>query len=240
MDFPADSFFRFFNNHKLLSLTGQHVWRTVAGGSHAYVKAIRETLKKDFLLKSPVISVSRKKGSVKVKTEGRREESFDIAIIATHADEALKLLKDPTPDEKRLLGAWKYQKNRTVLHTEAALMPTNEKAMASWNFIRSAGKEKGSPLTLTYHMNRLQGLKTADQYFVTLNSARRIPGDRVIAAMDYHHPTYTFKSMNSQKELSGLNGVNGTFFCGSYFGYGFHEDAVRSGVEVARLLGCDL
>ena len=155
MDFPADSFFRFFNNHKLLSLTGQHVWRTVVGGSHTYVGVIRETLKKDVLVSSPVISVMRKKGSVRIKAKGRKEESFDVAIIAAHADEALKLLGDPTDDEKRLLGAWRYQMNRTVLHTDETLMPTNVNAMASWNFIRSAGKEKGSPLTLTYHMNKI-------------------------------------------------------------------------------------
>ncbi len=240
MDFPADSFFRFFNNHKLLSLTGQHVWRTVIGGSHSYVKAIRGTLRNDVLVSSPVKFVKRVKGGVRIKAEGRGEKLFDIAIIAAHADEALKLLSDPTADEKRLLGAWRYQKNRTVLHADGTLMPTNKNAMASWNFIRSEGKEKGSPLTLTYDMNRLQGLNTVNRYYVTLNSVKTIPKNKVIAAMDYYHPTYTFRSMNTQKELASLNGVNGTYFCGSYFGYGFHEDAVRSGVEVARLLGCDL
>ena len=240
MDFPADSFFRFFNNHKLLSLTGQHVWRTVEGGSHSYVKALRETLKKDVLVNSAVKSLKRTKGAVKIKAEGRKEETFDIAIIAAHADEAFKLLSDPTADEKRLLGVWRYQKNRTVLHTDDTLMPTNKNAMASWNFIRSVGKEKGSPLTLTYDMNRLQGLKTVNNYYVTLNSVKKIPKDKVIASMDYYHPTYTFKSMNTQVELHKLNGVNGTYYCGSYFGYGFHEDAVRSGVDVAKLLGCDL
>ena len=240
MDFPADSFFRFFNNHKLLSLTGQHVWRTVTGGSHTYVKAIREILKKDVLVNSTVKSVKRTKGSVKIKAEGRKEESFDVAIIAVHADEALKLLNDPTPDEKRLLGAWKYQKNRTVLHTDNTLMPANKNAIASWNFIRSQDREKGSPLSLTYHMNRLQGLDTVNQYYVTLNSVKKIPEEKIIASMNYYHPAFTFKSMNTQKELYKLNDVNGTYFCGSYFGYGFHEDAVRSGVDVAKLLGCDL
>lgn len=240
MEFPAESFFRFFNNHRLLSLTGQHVWRTVIGGSHTYVKAIRKTLKKDVLVSSAVKSVTRKKGSVLVRAEGRKDETFDIAVIAAHADEALRLLADPTAEEKRLLGAWRYQKNRTVLHTDNTLMPTNKNAMASWNFIRSAGKEKGSPLTLTYHMNRLQGLDTVNQYYVTLNSVKKIPKDKIITTMDYHHPMYTFKSMNTQRELHKLNGENGTYFCGSYSGYGFHEDAVRSGVVVARLLGCDL
>jgi len=177
---------------------------------------------------------------VKIKAEGRREELFDVAIIAAHADEALKLLADPTPDEKRLLGAWKYQKNNTILHTDDSLMPTNKNATASWNFIRGENKGKGSPLSLTYHMNRLQGLDTAQQYYVTLNSSKKIPKDKIIAVMDYHHPSYTFRSMNTQGELHKLNGMNGTYFCGSYFGFGFHEDAVRSAVEVARLLGGEL
>ena len=240
MEFPADSFFRFFSNHNLLSLTGQHVWRTVAGGSHSYVKAIRSILKKDIITGRAVKSVTRKKGAVKIKAEDRKEESFDVVIIAAHADEALKMLADPTADEKRLLGAWKYQKNRTILHTDGSLMPTNKNARASWNFIRGVSQAKNSPLSLTYDMNRLQGLKTVDQYYVTLNSNKKIPKDKIIAEMDYYHPTFTFKSMNTQGELPRLNGINGTYFCGSYFGYGFHEDAVRSGVEVARMLGCDL
>jgi predicted NAD/FAD-binding protein len=239
MEFPALSFFNFFNNHKLLGITGQPVWKTVVGGSHSYVKAIRATLQKDVIVNSPVKSIARKKGAVKISA-GRKQESFDAVIVATHADEALKLLSDPTADEKRLLGAWKYQKNHTVLHTDESLMPTNKNARASWNFIRNASQRKDAPLTLTYHMNRLQGLTTVHQYFVTLNSARPIPKEKIIVSMDYYHPTYTFESMNTQKELHTLNGINGTFFCGSYFGYGFHEDAVRSGTEVAKMLGCEL
>jgi predicted NAD/FAD-binding protein len=239
MDFPADSFFRFFSNHGLLSVSGQPVWKTVVGGSHTYVRAIRKTLDRDVITGRPVKSISRKKGSIRIRVAGRKEESFDRVIIAAHADEALALLADPTPDEKRLLGAWRYQKNRTVLHTDDSFMPENVRARASWNFLREHGGD-GSPLSLTYHMNRLQGLRTASQYYVTLNSARTIPGDRIIAEMDYHHPTFTFQSMNTQSELPNLNGVNNTYFCGSYFGYGFHEDAVRSAVEVAKRMGCDL
>ncbi len=239
MEFPALSFFNFLNNHKLLGITGQPLWKTVIGGSHTYVKAIRASLHKDVIINSPVTSIARQKGAVKIST-GKKRTTFDAVIIATHADEALTLLADPTPDEKRLLGPWRYQKNRTVLHTDEHLMPTNKNASASWNFIRNAGQSKNAPLTLTYDMNRLQGLKTVRRYFVTLNSARPIPEDQIIASMDYYHPTYTFASMNTQKELHILNGTRGTFFCGSYFGYGFHEDAVRSGVEVARMMGCDL
>jgi len=239
MEFPAESFFRFFSNHGLLSVTGQPVWRTVAGGSHTYVKAIRDTLKNDVITSCAVQSVRRKKGGVSIGIKGGKTKTFDRVIIAAHADEALGMLADPTADEKRLLGAWRYQKNRTVLHTDSSLMPVNENARASWNFLREQGAG-GSSLSLTYHMNRLQGLETKEHYYVTLNSAKEIPKNRTIAVMDYHHPTFTFASMNTQRELHVLNGVNNTFFCGSYFGYGFHEDAVRSGVDVAKLLGGEL
>ncbi len=236
MEFPAESFFRFFSNHGLLGISGQPVWRTVVGGSHMYVKAIRESLKTDVLTGRAVKSVSRKKNMVRIRIAGGKEESFDRIVIAAHADEALGMLADPTAEEKRLLGAWRYQRNHTVLHTDGSFMPGNPNACASWNFIRGDSDE-GDSLSLTYHMNRLQGLQTSGQYYVTLNSARKIPEAEIIAEMDYYHPTYTFSSMNTQRELTLLNGVNNTFYCGSYFGYGFHEDAVRSGVEAAKLLG---
>ncbi len=236
MEFPAESFFRFFSNHGLLGITGQPVWRTVVGGSHMYVKAIRESLKTDVLTGRAVKSVTRKKNTVMIKFAGGKEEAFDRVVIAAHADEALGMLADPSADEKRLLGAWHYQRNHTVLHTDGSVMPGNPNARGSWNFIRGESAD-GDSLSLTYHMNRLQGLQASMQYYVTLNSARKIPKDKTIAEMDYYHPTYTFSSMGTQRELHLLNGVNNTYFCGSYFGYGFHEDAVRSGIEAAKLLG---
>jgi predicted NAD/FAD-binding protein len=173
-----------------------------------------------------------------IKFAGGKEEAFDRVVIAAHADEALGMLADPSADEKRLLGAWHYQRNHTVLHTDGSVMPGNPNARGSWNFIRGESAD-GDSLSLTYHMNRLQGLQASMQYYVTLNSARKIPKDKTIAEMDYYHPTYTFSSMGTQRELHLLNGVNNTYFCGSYFGYGFHEDAVRSGIEAAKLLGAN-
>ncbi len=161
-------------------------------------------------------------------------------IVATHADEALALLDDPSPDEQRLLGPWRYAANRTVLHTDVSFMPPRRRAWASWNYVEEPGQPAHQPVGVTYWMNRLQGLRTKEEYLVTLNPARAIAPERIVADLVYHHPQYTFASVATQRELPTLNGPRGTFFCGSYFGHGFHEDAVRAGAEVARTFGAAL
>lgn len=240
MDFPAESFLRFLNNHGLLGVSGQPQWKTVTGGSFQYVKTIRKALGKDVIVNTPIIQVERKASGVAVKSSDGKSQDFDFAVIASHADEALALLKDPTADERRLLSPWFYQKNYTILHTDPSVMPTLRHAKGSWNFIREKTTDRGSVLSLTYDMNRLQGLKTRDNYFVTLNTGKSLKKGSVIAEMVYHHPTYSFESMKTQSELPSLNGVNKTYFCGSYFGYGFHEDAARSAVQVAEKFGVNL
>jgi predicted NAD/FAD-binding protein len=237
MDFPAESFLLFLNNHGLLSVGGQPQWRTVTGGSFEYVKIIRKSLKSDVYINTPVVQIERKPTGVTVKSGDGKTRNFDFVVIAAHADEALALLKDPSADEKRLLSPWYYQNNHTILHTDPSLMPPLENAKGSWNFIREKTAGNKSVLSLTYDMNRLQGLKTENNYFVTLNTGKSLKKGSVIAEMDYHHPTYSFSSMKTQKELPLLNGINKTYFCGSYFGYGFHEDAVRSAVQVAEKFG---
>lgn len=166
--------------------------------------------------------------------EGRR---FDRVVIATHADQALKLLEDPSDEELQLLGPWKYSVNETYLHTDTRWMPTSQRAWASWNFIREAGAGADATVTLTYHMNRLQDLETKNEYLVTLNPFKPIAEEKVIAHITYTHPTFTFASLETQQQLQGLNGLRNTAFCGSYFGYGFHEDAAHSGVKAAAALG---
>jgi predicted NAD/FAD-binding protein len=175
-----------------------------------------------------------------VSSPGSEDRVFDRVIIAAHADEALAMLDDPSPDESRLLGAWKYQDNRTVLHTDLTALPPLKRAWASWNYTREAGAGDAAPVSVTYWMNRLQGLKTQRHYCVSLNRRTPIAEDSIIARMKYRHPTYTFRSMATQLELPALNGRRNTWFCGSYFGYGFHEDAVRSAVEVGRRFGVTL
>ena len=240
LQFPASSFVRFFHNHGLLTVKDRPQWRTVRGGSHTYVKKILAGLQGEVVLGDGVASVRRAAKSVAVRTRGGQGGEYDFVVIAAHADEALGMLDDPSDAEKRLLGAWKYQVNRTVLHTDPSFMPPLRRVWASWNYSREADAPDTAPATLTYDMNRLQRLATREPLFVTLNAPRAFVGGRVLAEMNYDHPTYSFDAFASQHELPTLNGESRTWFCGSYFGYGFHEDAVRSAVNVVRKLGLDL
>jgi predicted NAD/FAD-binding protein len=238
--FPAEMMIRFWENHGLLSLEDRPQWKTVVGGSCRYVRSALARLKGPVYTRARVKGIRRGAFGVQVFAEGHSPARFDVAVVAAHADEALKMLQDPTPEENRLLGAWRYLPNLTHLHTDESLMPPNRRAWASWNYRRTRALAKSSPVSVTYHMNRLQGLRTQKQYLVTLNAARPPRGETIIREIHYTHPLYTFESMRTQALLPSLNGVNRTFYCGSYFGYGFHEDAVRSGVAVARAFGIDL
>ncbi len=232
LDFPAAPFLRFFHNHGLLSLTDRPQWFTVRGGSHSYVTAFLRRFRGRVRTGAEVVSVRRNGRVQHVAAADGAEGSFDATVIATHADEALALLEDPSEDEARLLGAWTYQSNRTVLHSDPAVLPPNRRGWACWNYVQE-GDAEGGPVSVTYYMNRLQGLRTERDYFVTLNGRTSHPPDSLIAEMTYTHPTYTFESMATQKDLPSLNGEHRTSYCGSYFANGFHEDAARSAVEVA-------
>ncbi|MCG6894260.1 MAG: FAD-dependent oxidoreductase [Desulfobacteraceae bacterium] len=237
--FPMLTFARFFDNHGLLTLRGHPQWYYVAGGSHSYVRAFLAQFTGEVQRGAAITAVRREPDGVVLHESGGRTRKFDRVIIAAHADEALALLSDPTDDERRLLGAWRYSANRTYLHTDTRWMPTNPRAWASWNFIRPAQAAAPGPVTLTYHMNRLQQLHTRNHYLVTLNPPEPIDDDNVIAEMTYTHPVFTFESIGTQKDLSRLNGVQNTYFCGSYFRYGFHEDAARSGALAAAAVGTE-
>jgi len=240
MDFPAESFFRFMENHGLLSVSDQPQWYTVEGGSHAYVKAFLKGFAGRVFSDRPVERIRRtKSGPVLTFVDGE-EECYDRVVIATHADEALGLLSDPSPVETSCLSSWSYNRNTVVLHTDASFIPKNPRARASWNYLREKDASREAPVTLTYDMNRLQGLRTAEDYCVTLNPGRHLERSRIIRQLVYHHPMYTAEAVATQQSLPGLNGRQHTFFCGSYFGYGFHEDALRSGVQVAEAFGIHL
>lgn len=226
--FPARSFLRFFKNHGLLDLRHRPRWRTVSGGSHSYVRAFRDRFRGAIRLDSPVQQVRRADDGVELAFADRSAERFDAVVVAAHADQALRLLGDPSADESRLLGAWRYELNTTVLHTDTSVLPPAERAWACWNFRRERGDQGERPVYVTYSMNLLQGLATRRHYLVTLNRPGGYDEGQVLARMDYHHPLYTDASMATQAALPSLNGVRRTWFCGSYFGYGFHEDAVRS------------
>lgn len=232
--FPAESFLRFFDNHGLLSLR-QPQWRTVAGGSQAYVRALLARFRGRVRTGAPVTGIAREGGHVAVRTAAGVER-FDRVVIATHADQALRLLDDPSRDERRLLGAWSYSRNHAVLHTDTALLPPRPRAWASWNYTAPAAR-RDTPVHVTYYMNRLQRLRARDHYCVTLNANGAVRDEHVVRDMVFTHPVYDRAAMATQRELPLLNGRRHTFFCGSYFGYGFHEDAVRSGLEVTRAFG---
>jgi predicted NAD/FAD-binding protein len=187
-----------------------------------------------------VTKVFREPDCVRLQFADGHSRVFDKLVIATHADQALRLLGDASADELRLLSPWQYQRNHTVLHTDAGLLPVQKSAWSAWNFTRETTGKDSLPVFVTYYMNRLQGLQARQHYCVTLNYPHDFRPEAVIAGFDYQHPQYTFSSMATQPDLPGLNGQRHSWFCGSYFGYGFHEDAVRSAVAVAEDFGVRL
>lgn len=240
MDFPARTFARFFKNHGLLSLADRPRWQTVVGGSHSYLKAFLARFPGRVERGAGVQSLRRLPGGgVEIRACGREPERFDRAVVACHADEALALLADPSDAERRALGAWRYLDNRTVLHTDESFMPPNRRAWASWNYRREAGEDGTSGVSVTYDMNRLQGLRSSRRYLVTLNPRREPRAGSVLRELRYAHPAYGFSALRSQAELPSLSGTRDTWFAGSYHGYGFHEDAVQSALAVARRFELD-
>ncbi len=238
--FPMEAFARFYDNHGLLTVRDHPQWYFVKGGSQSYVTAFLNQFPGTVHTGSPVRSIGRADTGVTLTLSDGTQKDFDAVVIAAHADEAFSLLADPSPEEKRLLSPWRYSKNRVILHTDTALLPTNIRARASWNTIREPGHRSTSPVTVTYDMTRLQNLATDTTYCVTLNPANPIPEEHILASMVFTHPIFDFPAMDTQSGLPGLNGVRNTWFCGSYFAYGFHEDAVRSSVSVGRQFGVNL
>ncbi len=235
LDFPAESYLGFFRNHGLLGVTDRPQWQTVVGGSHSYLKAFAARFPGTLRLDSPVTSVRRTAKGVDLEGPGWAG-SFDAVVLAAHADESLAMLKDADSEERRLLGAWRTQANETVLHTDAGVLPPLRRAWASWNYLRPS-QGPSDAVGVTYHMNRLQGLPEGRPYFVSLNLTARIAPEKILRRMVYRHPIYDAGAVATQTELPGLNGRRNTWFAGSYFGHGFHEDAVRSANEVGRAFG---
>ena len=239
LDFPAELFPKFFENHGLWDLKDRPRWRFVKGGSQSYIQKIRAGFRGEMRTDSGVIHVKRVSGGVEIKTQ-KDVQFFNAVVLAAHADESLAMLEDASADERRLLGAWNYTRNEAVLHWDESLMPTRRAAWASWNYTVWNRLAEKNRVSVTYWMNRLQNLKTSRPYFVTLNATEYIDPAKIIRKIKYTHPHYSFLSAESQKELPKLNGVKSTYFCGSYFGHGFHEDAVRSAVQAAEMLGAKL
>jgi predicted NAD/FAD-binding protein len=233
--YPARYLFQFLDHHGLLSVSGSPTWRTVVGGSRTYVERATKELTA-VRTQTPVRAVIRGGGDVEIRDADGLAHSYDQVVIATHADEALAMIPNPTPGQRRILGAFTYSLNRTVLHTDASLLPASRRVRASWNYRLDACHTTADRVQVSYDMNRLQGLDEPINYVVTLNADDRIDASQVIAAMDYTHPIYTTDSLAAQPELASLSD-NVVAFAGAYHGWGFHEDGCASGVRAAQSLG---
>jgi predicted NAD/FAD-binding protein len=234
--YPAEAFVRFFVSHGLLNIKDRPQWRTVDGGSREYVRQLTRDYR-ERIRHVGVRLVRREAGKVLIEDLHGLKETYDDVVFATHADEAFGLLADPSESERELLGGLRYTYNRAVLHTDAALMPKRRRVWSSWNFIDGRDQGGDGKLCVTYWMNRLQALETNSPLFVTLNPSRDPAPGTIIREFDYTHPFFDRAALAAQRRLWSLQGDRRTWFCGSYFGYGFHEDALQSGLAVAEQLG---
>lgn len=234
-DFPAHLMVRFLHHHGMLGVHDRPVWKVVEGGSSRYVDAMVPPFRDRIALSTPVRELRRGEHAVTVRTD-RDEVEVDHVIVATHTDEALALLADPTHDERRLLGAIPYQSNQVVLHTDPSVLPTRRKLWSSWNYL--VPRESADRVSVSYYMNRLQSLEAPEAISVTLNPAPgQIDPHRIHSTWTTGHPLFTAASVSAQKEHARLIGPNRTSYCGAYWGFGFHEDGVRAALSVCESLG---
>jgi predicted NAD/FAD-binding protein len=236
--FPARFLVEFFDNHGMLSFLGRPRWRTIAGGAARYVERLIAPLGTRLRLRAPVEAITRAVDHVLVQPRGGEPERFDEVVIATHSDQALRLLADATDREREVLGAFAYQDNEAVLHTDVRMLPRRRRAWASWNY--HLQPDPVGRTTVTYHMNRLQSLHAEREFCVTLNRSAEIDPGAVIRSISYAHPVYTPAAIAAQGRHVEISGHSRTHFCGAYWGWGFHEDGVRSGLRVAARFGASL
>jgi uncharacterized protein len=232
--FPARRFLQFFNNHGLLDLNNRPQWRTVSGGAKRYIDAMLPGVSGPLRLATPVRSVRRSTAGVTLHGDAGELGRYDQVVLACHADQALAMLAQPTADEQALLGAIRYQDNVAWLHTDPALMPRERRVWSSWNYLANPDN---SPPAVTYWMNRLQGLPDATPYLVTLNPETPPAEAHVLRRIGYQHPVFDAGAVLAQGRLHSIQGHQGLWYCGSYFGYGFHEDALTAGLMVSTRLG---
>lgn len=237
LDFPAVTLIRFFKNHGFLGLNTQHQWYTLENGSQAYREILIKPFKDRIHLNNGVVRVERSASgkALLTLTHGQQRE-FDKVIFASHANETLAMLSEPTEQEQRLLSVFKYEKNKATVHTDESVMPKNKRTWSSWNYRIEEQSGKHIPTTI-YWMNRLQGVSEKKNYFVSINA---IPGSihpsKLIKTIDYEHPLFDVKAIKAQEELYTLNEKGPLYFCGSYFKYGFHEDAYKSAVDLCKII----
>ncbi|HMH64112.1 MAG TPA: FAD-dependent oxidoreductase [Rhizomicrobium sp.] len=236
MNFPAHTLVRFFANHNLMSFTGQPQWRTVTGGSQEYVRRLAAPFAHRVRTNCGVVAVTRQDGKVQIKDSSGAVGSYDQVVMASHGDESLALLKDADREEQAALGAFRYQKNRAVLHRDQSLMPRRRRCWASWVYT-SDGDILHPEIAVTYWMNSLQGIDERYPLFVSLNPKRAIPDALVFDQTEFDHPVFDPAALAAQGRIAALQGRRGTWFAGAHLGHGFHEDGLSSAVRVARGLG---
>ncbi len=235
LDFPLLFFVRFFKNHGLLSVNNRPQWRVISGGSRAYLGPLVNSFKNKIKTGRSVSSVTRHTESVSVTVKGRQPEVFDEVIFACHSDQALNMLGDPSSEETALLGAIPYSNNEVVLHTDASLLPRRKLAWSSWNYLLP--EQQQTPPVLTYNMNILQGIEAPVTFCVSLNTTERIDPEKILGHYQYSHPVFSLDSVQAAKNWKQINGVNRSWFCGAYWGNGFHEDGVNSALKVTQAMG---
>ena len=234
-EFPARYFAQFFKNHGFLNVKDQPQWLTIKGRSRQYIKPITQPYADQIRLNCPVASVRRYPDYVEIQPQNEVAEKFDQVVIATHSDQALALLDDPTDIEKNILGVIPYQENQAVLHCDESLLPSKKAAWASWNY--HIPKEDLGRVAVTYDMNILQSIGAPRELCVSLNLAKAIDPARIYRDMIYHHPAYDPQSLAARHSHPEINGINRTYYAGAYWGYGFHEDGVTSALEVTKHFG---
>jgi predicted NAD/FAD-binding protein len=235
--FPALTLIRFFDNHGLLSLTGQPTWKVVVGGSHTYIPRLTAPLAGRTHQGADIHTVRRGEDGVTIAFRNRPSMAFDDVVFACHGDQVLSLLADPTDRERDVFAGFTTTTNAAWLHTDASVLPVRTRARASWNYLLAA--EADAPPMVTYDLNRLQRLTTQEQYCVTLNPDGRIDDRRVLRRFVYRHPLYTREAVGAQQRWREVSGVNRTHYCGAYWFHGFHEDGLNSALRVASALGVE-
>jgi predicted NAD/FAD-binding protein len=228
----------FFANHGLMQLRDRPPWRTILGGSRSYVEALLEPIRDRVRLRSPIASVARTEEDVIVKPVDGPAERFDEVVLASHADQTLKMLADPSRSERQILGSFPYQPNEAVLHTDRRLLPRRQRAWASWNYRIPIGEARSA--AVTYDLSRLQNHDSDVPILLTLNATEDIDESAVLRTFNYSHPAYCCESISAQRRFSEISGQRRTHFCGAYWGYGFHEDGVNSALAVASQFGINL
>jgi uncharacterized protein len=232
MEFPASFFVRFFHNHGFLNLKDQPQWLTIPGGSSSYIPGMLKPLGENIQLNTPVTTIKRFDDHVEIHTQTGLAGVFDYVVIAVHSNQALRIVHHPADIEHNILKAFRYQPNHTVLHTDVSMMPHRKKTWASWNYHITPYPDQ--PVAVSYNMNILQSIPSADNFIVTLNRSRDINPDTVIHQQTYEHPVFSRDSMAASKQHDMINGLNRTFYCGAYWRHGFHEDGVVSALAVCR------